>query len=509
MTTLPLDGYIRVSRVGKRDKEKGGEGFISPDVQESAIREWAAARGVEVVIHPHELNRSGGTMDRPVFNSIMARVRDGESGGLVVYKTDRFARTLLGALNTLAEIGERDATFVSVTEPQLDYSTPSGRAFLQMLFVFAEMVRGGITESWAVAQRHAVERGVHISPNGFLGYDTGDDGRLVPNADAASVVEVFRRRGEGAMWNRLAEHLDEVSPRGEGVWTPQAVQRLCAKRVYVGEASRYVGRDVAGRGPIVNASAHPALVTEREWQAAQMDPARRVGGRRDGDPASLLAGLARCGGCRFSLCIGRGPKGERLYRCRGKHSSGKCQSPTSIMADALEAHVQELVLAHIDGMTRLVPDSTERDEATQALDRAREDLDGFRLDLGARRKLGAEWHDWLDGYLRAVREAEESVAKLDSREGFAEMEGVTRDHFLALPAGDRADVLHGFMDAVMVRRSVGRGRNVDPIGERVRVLWRGDAPDDLPRPRVSSPLVPFAFEEHDVVARVVAAQDAA
>ena len=43
-------------------------------------------------------------------------------------------------------------------------------------------------------------------------------------------------------------------------------------RVYLGEASRYVDQDRDGRGPIVNPAAHPPLVTEAEWQAAQMTP---------------------------------------------------------------------------------------------------------------------------------------------------------------------------------------------------------------------------------------------
>jgi DNA invertase Pin-like site-specific DNA recombinase len=42
----------------------------------------------------------------------------------VVYKFDRFARSLLGAITTLAEVGQHDAIFASATEPQLDYSTP-------------------------------------------------------------------------------------------------------------------------------------------------------------------------------------------------------------------------------------------------------------------------------------------------------------------------------------------------------------------------------------------------
>jgi Resolvase, N terminal domain len=91
---LPLSGYVRVSKVGDRS----GEGFISSEVQEEAIKSWAARTGVQVIIEPHELNASGGTMDRPVFGSIMEKIRTGMSGGIVVYKLDRFARSLLGAI---------------------------------------------------------------------------------------------------------------------------------------------------------------------------------------------------------------------------------------------------------------------------------------------------------------------------------------------------------------------------------------------------------------------------
>jgi site-specific DNA recombinase len=115
-------------------------------------------------MHAQELNVSGGTMDRPIFNELMERVRAGESGGIVVYKTDRFARSLLGAVTTLAELGQHNAAFASVTEPQLDYSTPAGQAFLHMLFVFAEFVRATIKESWASLPEKRLNRGSTSPP---------------------------------------------------------------------------------------------------------------------------------------------------------------------------------------------------------------------------------------------------------------------------------------------------------------------------------------------------------
>lgn len=496
---LPLDGYVRVSSVGGRE----GEGFISPDEQERAIREWSERTGTPVVVQPHELDVSGGTMDRPIFNSILDRIRRGESGGVVVFKTDRFARSLVGALNTLAEIGKHQGAFASTTEPNLDYASASGKAFLHMLFVFAEFTRDSLKESWATTQRNAIERGIHISPSDDLGYDKGPDGRRVPNQQAAITREVFLRRPSGESWDSIANWLDAAAQRPDGkLWTGQAVQRLCAKRVYRGEAFRYVHQDVDGRGAIVNPDAHPALVSEAEWHAAQAAQAR-VGGTGNGE-SGLLAGQVRCAGCRHVMSPGRDRRGERTYGCRPKKTTGRCAAPSTIMAERIEEHVEAMVLAEIDAMVKIAPSSADRDEAVQQLALARADLDAFRADTAARRKLGDEqWHQWLDSHLQAVRQAEGELDRLNAHEGLATV-GMARDHYLSLPTADRREVLGGFLDAVIVRRSRGRGRNTDPIDTRVKVLWRGQGPADLPRRRVASPIVAFDFDADDVVAGVAA-----
>jgi hypothetical protein len=67
-------------------------------------------------------------------------------------------------------------------------------------------------------------------------------------------------------------------------------------------------------------------------------------------------------------------------------------------------------------------------------------------------------------------------------------------NYLDLSVTERREVLAGFVDCVMVRPSRGRGRNVDPVDRRARVLWRGQSPGDLPRRRVVNAIVPFDFE---------------
>ena len=500
MPELPLDGYIRVSRVGGRDLE---DGFISPDVQEQAIRDWATRHERHVIVRDHELNVSGGTMNRPIFNECMERVRSGESGGIVVYKSDRFARTLLGAIDTLAVLGEHDASFASATEPNLDYASPAGRAFLQMLFVFAEFLRSTLKESWHATQVSATERGIHISPGTYLGYEKHPGKPLSPNEQAPLAKEVFARRGRGEPWGAIAAWLNDVAPRESGQWNDGAVRRLVGNRIYRGEASRYVKQNKDGRDPIVNKDAHPALVNEDTWQAAQAAPGRP--GVRAG-AEQLLSGIVRCAGCRYRLSKGKGPGGEALYRCRNRHASGVCPEPASILLEPLNTYVDGIVADALDVAVKSVPDAAGRQAIADRITEAEAAIEDFRRDTDARKRLGADWAAWLEPLQDDLDGYRAELARLDQGAEVVEL-GLASDRYWALPLADRRAVIARMIDAVFVRRSKGRGRHVDAIEDRTRILWHGEAPADLPRQRVRSTIRPFDFAEHDAAAGAVPLKD--
>src|SRR5271165_6982293 len=261
-TPLNLDAYVRVSKVGGRS----GESFISPDVQHERIESWAKAHGHTLTWHEPELDVSGGTMSRPVFDRITERVRTGQTDGVIVAKLDRFARTLVGALGTLEEFERHNAVLVSVAD-NLDLSTPMGKAFLRILLVFAELERDRISESWKTATSNAVDRGIH---------------------------EAFVMRGAHSSRTDIARRLDQLAPRPKaGRWTPPMVDRIIKNRVYLGYAYR---------GDRVNRQAHEAIVSVAEWHAANLAPVRAAA---RGKKPNLLGGIARCAGCRYVLAPGK------------------------------------------------------------------------------------------------------------------------------------------------------------------------------------------------------------
>jgi site-specific DNA recombinase len=473
---LRLDAYIRVSKVAGRS----GDSFISPAVQHSQIERWAEAHGYALTWHEPELDVSGGTMRRPIFDGIVERIRTGQSDGVIVAKLDRFARTLVGALSILEEFQHHGAVLVSVAE-NLDLSTPMGKAFLRILLVFAELERDRISESWETATSNAVARGIHIARFTPVGYEKGSDKRLVPSAHAPAIREAFLMRAAHKSRTEIARRLDQTAPRpNNGRWTPPMVARIIGNRVYLGEAYR---------GAQANPDAHPAIVSAAEWHAANLTPARAA---PRGKKPNLLGGIARCAACRYVLTpqftISR--NGTRLlnYKCRTLHTAGVCPEPVSIARHKLDQYVEAAWREQLTHQALAVKHNSDTlQAATSSLSTAEDELDSFASDLTARHMLGERYHAALQARLDAVAQAR---AELQQASSFApDVEAIER--YDELPIADRKRILGSSLDAVIVKR----GHAYIPIEKRVTILWRGQAPDDLPRRgRDNGPVRPYQPE---------------
>ena len=485
-----------MSRVGDRS----GESYISPDVQRRALEGWAAERGIELVMHDPEENVSGATMDRPIFNAIMRRIRARESGGIVVYKLDRFARTLVGGLTTLNELTDHRAVFASATEPLFDFTTADGRIFLQINLMMAEYFRERTREGWETSLTYAVGRGVHIAPGVPYGYAKDDDKRLVPDSSRAPfVLRAFELRADGWAFPRIAERLNETAPaRADNrPWTATTVERMIRRRVY---------RGIAHWGEHENHRAHPALVSEQLWHAAQ----RRVqhySKRRQSTDVALLHGIVRCAGCRFLMSRALNTSGgyhRHYYRCRVRRVSGICAAPAAVRADgavAIEAYVENVVCAELErraGSYIGVADSDALTDALAESDAARADLEAMRRDASARRRLGALWLSFVEPLVEAVHETDRRVAALRASQLYPQLSGLTAEAYRSLLRVERAAVLRAMIGCVFVRNVGGpRGPQAIPIDERrVRILWSGESPGDLPATNKTSAIIPWSgFEE--------------
>lgn len=113
--------------------------------------------------------KRSGTSTRPLLTALLLTLKPGDV--LMVYKLDRFARSLIDLLGIISKIEASGATFKSLTE-SIDTSTPAGRMMLAMLGAFAEFERSIIRERSRAGQQLAIERGVHCGRPRTLQPDT-------------------------------------------------------------------------------------------------------------------------------------------------------------------------------------------------------------------------------------------------------------------------------------------------------------------------------------------------
>jgi putative DNA-invertase from lambdoid prophage Rac len=107
-------------------------------LQLSAMREHAERRGWAVAMTVEDVG--SGVRDRPKREGLMRAARRRELDLILVWRLDRWGRSLVDLVATLQELAALQVGFVSLGEA-LDLTTPSGRALAGMLAVFAEFER--------------------------------------------------------------------------------------------------------------------------------------------------------------------------------------------------------------------------------------------------------------------------------------------------------------------------------------------------------------------------------
>jgi putative DNA-invertase from lambdoid prophage Rac len=125
-------------------------------MQISAMREYAERRGWTVVTTVQDIN--GGTKQRPKREELIKLARQRKLDVIIVWRLDRWGRSLSDLTQSLEELRALKVDFVSVTEG-LDFTTPIGRAMAGMLGIFAEFERDVLRERVKAGMQHARLKG--------------------------------------------------------------------------------------------------------------------------------------------------------------------------------------------------------------------------------------------------------------------------------------------------------------------------------------------------------------
>jgi DNA invertase Pin-like site-specific DNA recombinase len=143
------------ARVSTHDKGQ------DPNVQLKPLREYCKQRGFEVAGEFVDVGVSGSKDRRPELDRLMDMARKRKINCLLVWKLDRFGRSLKNLINQLSELEGLNVAFISLQE-NLDFTTPTGRLLFGIVGAMAEFERSLIVERVKAGIVNARSKGKQI-----------------------------------------------------------------------------------------------------------------------------------------------------------------------------------------------------------------------------------------------------------------------------------------------------------------------------------------------------------
>jgi putative DNA-invertase from lambdoid prophage Rac len=128
-------------------------------LQIRTMREYAAKRNWTIITQVKEIG--SGASEREMRATLIAAARKREIDVVLVWRLDRWGRSVADLVSTLQELQHLGVGFVSLTEA-LDLTTPAGRAMAGLLSVFAEFERDILRERVRAGLDHARRQGKRL-----------------------------------------------------------------------------------------------------------------------------------------------------------------------------------------------------------------------------------------------------------------------------------------------------------------------------------------------------------
>jgi DNA invertase Pin-like site-specific DNA recombinase len=239
---------------------------------------------------------SGGNLERPALQQLVADIRAGRIAIVVVYKVDRLTRSLADFARLVELFDAEAVSFVSVTQ-QFNTTSSMGRLTLNVLLSFAQFEREVTGERIRDKIAASKKKGMWMGGNVPLGYDANERSLVINPAEAVTVRRIFGLYRELGCVRRVKEEIDRLGLRTKSSTTANGTERggkpfsrghlytLLSNPIYTGQ--------IAHKGELYPGE-HPALIDDEIWSAVRDQLAANTSDHRRKAKAaepSLLAGL--------------------------------------------------------------------------------------------------------------------------------------------------------------------------------------------------------------------------
>jgi DNA invertase Pin-like site-specific DNA recombinase len=175
-----------MKRVALYARVSTSNGQQDPEMQLAELREYAARRDLTIA-GEYVDHVSGSKESRPALNKLMQDAHSRKFDAVLVWKIDRWGRSLKHLVTSLADLDAYGIAFVSLRD-SLDLSTPSGRLMMQLLGAMAEFERSLIVERVRAGLQNAKNKGARLGRP-----------KLIDLSKASRVTRWRRERRDGQL----------------------------------------------------------------------------------------------------------------------------------------------------------------------------------------------------------------------------------------------------------------------------------------------------------------------
>ncbi len=353
-----LGDDVRVGTYVRRSTDDEHQPY-SKEAQDTQLGSYITSQPGWRLVARFDDDASGATTGRPGLQRALSAARAGAIDVLLVYRVDRFSRSLRDTVALLEELDTAGVVFRSSTEP-FDTSGPMGRMLLQLLAMFAQFERDTIIERVIAGMERKAARGKWKGGRRPFGYQVDTTTQtLVPDEHEAVVVRaIFDLYTRDRLGSRLiATTLNERGHRTTtgGPWSAHQVVRALSNRVYLGE--------LTFRDNTVT-DTHPPLITPEVWAQAETILAARgesAAHRAASGSDYNVTGKMRCPQCGKAM-LGTSATGRsrtyRYYTCfaRARYGTDHCDAPR-LNADAVDTAILNALTRFYRSEHRLIADA--------------------------------------------------------------------------------------------------------------------------------------------------------
>lgn len=268
----------------------------STKTQEAECRAYCKRMGWEIVAVNIDEGKSawkGG--NRPGLNRTIELIETKRANIVLVWKLDRFARSIIHFHELMGRIQRAGGTFVSVTD-QIDGSTTQGQILMSLVAGFAQMESDIKSERAAVWQKDRITNGLPNGGQRAYGYGKQANDTLPINAKEAAVLrEAATRILSGDSIRSIIRELQPVSVTGSGPMTARGLRSALTNPTVAG-----LRRD----GDSLAKGNWSPILPRDQWDALTelfTDPTRRTGDTNQ--VRHLLSGIMMCDRCGAAVGI--------------------------------------------------------------------------------------------------------------------------------------------------------------------------------------------------------------